>query len=36
MRGENIAIEEGAEFAGRLDCDFELPPELGGASKKRS
>ena len=28
MRGAQIAIDEGAEFAGRLDCDFELPAEL--------
>ncbi len=30
MRGESVAIEEGAEFAGRLDADFELPAELSG------
>ena len=31
MRGESVALEEGAEFVGRLDADFELPAELGGA-----
>ena len=38
MQGEHVAIEEGAEFAGRLDCEFELPPELMGStgSRKRS
>jgi cytoskeletal protein CcmA (bactofilin family) len=23
-----VSIEEGAEYAGRLDCEFDLPPEL--------
>ena len=27
-----FALEEGAEFAGRLDAEFDLPPELGGSS----
>jgi cytoskeletal protein CcmA (bactofilin family) len=37
MHGEHVAIEEGAQFAGRLDCEFELPPELSGqGSRKRS
>jgi cytoskeletal protein CcmA (bactofilin family) len=39
MQGEHVSIEEGAEFAGRLDCEFELPPELTGSSsgsRKRS
>jgi cytoskeletal protein CcmA (bactofilin family) len=31
IRGESVAIEEGAEFSGRLESEFELPPELGGA-----
>jgi cytoskeletal protein CcmA (bactofilin family) len=36
IAGESVAIEEGAEFTGRLDADFELPPELaGGAGKRR-
>jgi cytoskeletal protein CcmA (bactofilin family) len=38
MHGEQVSIEDGAEFAGRLDCEFELPPELAGgaSSRKRS
>src|SRR5260370_40420864 len=28
VHGESVAIEDGAEFAGGLDADFELPPEL--------
>ena len=35
IRGESVAIEEGAEFVGRLDSEFELPPELGGSSGSR-
>src|SRR5262245_7962062 len=35
MQGESVSIEEGAEFAGRLECEFELPPELGGSSSRR-
>jgi cytoskeletal protein CcmA (bactofilin family) len=31
ITGEGVSIEEGAEFAGRLDLPFELPPELGGS-----
>jgi cytoskeletal protein CcmA (bactofilin family) len=29
VRGATIAIEDGASFAGRVDCDFELPAGLG-------
>jgi cytoskeletal protein CcmA (bactofilin family) len=29
LRGSSVAIEEGAHYAGRLECEFELPPELG-------
>jgi cytoskeletal protein CcmA (bactofilin family) len=36
MRGDihspSVAIDDGAEFSGRLSVDFELPPELGGSS----
>jgi cytoskeletal protein CcmA (bactofilin family) len=32
LRGSAIAIDDGAGFAGRLDCEFELPAELGGAA----
>ena len=31
MQAESVSLEEGAEFVGRLDAAFELPPELGGA-----
>jgi cytoskeletal protein CcmA (bactofilin family) len=34
LKGSGISIDDGADFAGRIDCDFELPPELGGPSKK--
>jgi cytoskeletal protein CcmA (bactofilin family) len=33
LRGSAVAIDDGARFSGRLDCDFELPPELGGSSR---
>ncbi len=32
LRGSAVAIDEGARFAGRLDCEFDLPPELGGSA----
>jgi len=32
VQGNAVAIDDGAHFSGRLDCEFELPPELGGAS----
>jgi cytoskeletal protein CcmA (bactofilin family) len=35
LRGSAVAIDEGARFAGRLECEFDLPPELGGASGSR-
>lgn len=31
MQAESVSLEEGAEFVGRLDATFELPPELGGS-----
>ncbi len=33
LQGTAVAIDDGARFSGRLDCEFELPPELGGASQ---
>jgi cytoskeletal protein CcmA (bactofilin family) len=36
LRGSAVSIEDGARFSGRLDCEFELPPELGGAVGGRS
>lgn len=35
VHGASVAIDEGAVFAGRLDCAFELPAELGGAPSGR-
>jgi cytoskeletal protein CcmA (bactofilin family) len=32
IRGTSISIEEGANVSGRIDAEFELPPELGGKS----
>jgi cytoskeletal protein CcmA (bactofilin family) len=32
VHGASIAIEEGAEFAGRLHAEFDLPAELRGAA----
>jgi cytoskeletal protein CcmA (bactofilin family) len=32
MRGSGVAIEDGAQFIGRLDCEFELPEGLGGGA----
>ena len=34
LKGAQIAIDEGAQFAGRLDCDFQLPPELEGHGRR--
>jgi len=33
LRGSTVGIEEGARFSGRLECEFELPAELGGAAR---
>lgn len=33
LRGSTVAIDEGARFSGRLECDFELPAELQGAPR---
>jgi cytoskeletal protein CcmA (bactofilin family) len=33
LRGTAVSIEDGARYAGRLDCEFDLPPELGGNSR---
>jgi cytoskeletal protein CcmA (bactofilin family) len=34
LRGSSVSIDEGARFSGRLDCEFDLPPELGGAAPR--
>lgn len=36
LRGSAVAIDEGARFSGRLDCEFDLPPELGGSSRSEA
>ena len=36
LKGSTVSIEDGARFSGRLDCDFDMPPELGGAAGGRS
>src|ERR1019366_2653928 len=33
LQGSSIVIDDGARFSGKLDCEFDLPPELGGASQ---
>jgi cytoskeletal protein CcmA (bactofilin family) len=30
IRGASISIEEGASVSGRIEAEFDLPPELGG------
>lgn len=35
VQAELVAIDEGAEFNGRLSADFELPPELSGGGGRR-
>jgi cytoskeletal protein CcmA (bactofilin family) len=32
LHAESVALEEGAEFVGRLDLAFDLPAALGGSS----
>jgi cytoskeletal protein CcmA (bactofilin family) len=32
ISGTSISIEEGANVSGRIDAQFDLPPELGGKS----
>jgi cytoskeletal protein CcmA (bactofilin family) len=36
LRGSAVSIDEGARYAGRLDCEFDLPPELGGVSRSEA
>lgn len=35
IQGELVAIDEGAEYSGRLIAEFELPAELGGSGTGR-
>jgi cytoskeletal protein CcmA (bactofilin family) len=34
IKGSEVSIEEGAQFAGRIEADFELPASLGSGSTK--
>jgi cytoskeletal protein CcmA (bactofilin family) len=36
LKGSTVSIDDGARFSGRLDCDFDLPPELGGSSRSEA
>jgi cytoskeletal protein CcmA (bactofilin family) len=33
LRGPTVSIEDGARYSGRLENEFDLPPELGGTSR---
>jgi cytoskeletal protein CcmA (bactofilin family) len=33
LQSNAVTIDDGARFTGKLDCEFELPPELGGLSQ---
>ncbi|HEY2368923.1 MAG TPA: polymer-forming cytoskeletal protein [Polyangiaceae bacterium] len=35
LKGSEISIEEGAQFAGRIEADFELPASLGSSAPAR-
>ncbi len=35
VHGEGMSMDEGAEYVGRLNAEFDLPAELGGASGAR-
>ena len=35
VHGGSLALDEGAEFAGRVENDFELPPELERPERRR-
>lgn len=35
LRGNQVAIDDGAQFAGRLECEFDLPPELSETRSAR-
>ena len=35
LKASEVSIEEGAQFAGRIEADFELPAALGGGSSGR-
>jgi cytoskeletal protein CcmA (bactofilin family) len=35
LKGSEVSIEEGAQFAGRIEADFELPAALSRSGKDR-
>lgn len=35
ISGESVSMDEGAEYAGNLNAEFELPAELGGGAGGR-
>ena len=35
ITGESVSMDEGAEYVGNLNAEFELPAELGGATGGR-
>ena len=35
ISGESVSMDEGAEYVGNLNAEFELPAELGGATGGR-
>lgn len=35
IHGESVSMDEGAEYVGNLNAEFELPAELGGATGGR-
>ncbi|HEX8790599.1 MAG TPA: polymer-forming cytoskeletal protein [Polyangiaceae bacterium] len=34
LRGSTVSIDDGARYSGRLECEFELPAELGGSARE--
>ena len=36
IKGSEVSIEEGAQFAGRIEADFELPASLGSGSSTKT
>jgi cytoskeletal protein CcmA (bactofilin family) len=34
IRGARISIDEGANVSGRIEAEFDLPPELGGKAAR--
>ena len=34
VRGATVSVEEGASFSGRIEAEFDMPPELGGKAAR--